>query len=425
MVDKKLSEFGSIQPSDVSDFVVLYLDDNLSQKNGRLPFNSFVSMLALLSKNNTFIGDNTFSGDVVFEKTATFNKGINGTATRATADASGNNIENTYATKTELDQKSSFKLFHHDWFDYQLNDMSWLRADTFSWQDGTVYSDAYQHLVEDFNNNIPTGTETIGSHTITYYLAEDGHKIVLPDQESVVHNIYEETGVAWYYILDTANQRFKLPRTKYGFTGLRDTVGNYVPESLPDHNHTLDIANRQVYGDGGKNALYGTEAAFQTSPASESNSVYQDGAPVQQRATQMYLYFYVGQFSQSAIEQTAGLNSELLNGKVDLDGHNATFAHIVETYQNGLSWYRVYSDGWCEQGGVYTSSETGVRTINLLKEMANVDYNIQVSIYCDTNDRTLRAKPANTEAFYCQVHSSGSQANATGNICWEVKGYKA
>lgn len=110
MVDKKLSDFGSIQPSDVSDFVVLYLDENLSPKNGRLSFNSFVSMLALLSGNNTFTGDNTFSGDVVFEETATFNKGINGTAARATADASGNNIENTYATKTELTGKVDLNL---------------------------------------------------------------------------------------------------------------------------------------------------------------------------------------------------------------------------------------------------------------------------------------------------------------------------
>lgn len=50
---------------------------------------------------------------------------------------------------------------------------------------------------------------------------------------------------------------------------------------------------------------------------SRVSSTYQDNAPVQQRATQMYLYFYVGQFSQTATEQTAGLNTELFNGKAD------------------------------------------------------------------------------------------------------------
>lgn len=112
MVDKKLSEFGSIQPSDVSDIVVLYLDENNSLKNGRLSFNTFVSMLALLSEDNTFTGDNTFSGDVVFSGNATFNNTVNAnitgnsaTATKATHDGSGNNIETTYATKTELTDK--------------------------------------------------------------------------------------------------------------------------------------------------------------------------------------------------------------------------------------------------------------------------------------------------------------------------------
>lgn len=97
MVDKKLSDFGSIQPSDVSDLVVLYLDGNNTTKNGRLPFSTFVSGLALLSGNNTFTGTNTFSNDVVFSGNTTFNNPINGTVARAVADASGNNIATTYS----------------------------------------------------------------------------------------------------------------------------------------------------------------------------------------------------------------------------------------------------------------------------------------------------------------------------------------
>ena len=34
----------------------------------------------------------------------------------------------------------------------------------------------------------------------------------MPDQETAVAAIYAESGVAWYYILDTTNTRFKLPR---------------------------------------------------------------------------------------------------------------------------------------------------------------------------------------------------------------------
>lgn len=29
---------------------------------------------------------------------------------------------------------------------------------------------------------------------------------------------------------------------------------------------------------------------------------------------------------------------------------------VIETYVNGLSWYRIYADGWCEQDGIYNQS---------------------------------------------------------------------
>jgi len=227
-----------------------------------------------------------------------------------------------------------FKLFHHDWFDYELDDMAWLRADTFSWQDGTVYTEAYNHLVDDVTNGT-SQTETISGHTITYTLADDGHKIVSDANASEVEGLYNDAGVAWYYILDLVNHKFKLPRTKYGFTGLRDYVGKYVPESLPNIKGSInpwmytgtadrptgafyeEASNVETYNAGAQSN--GMKVGFS---ANLSSSVYQDNAPVQQRATQMYLYFYVGQFTQSATEQTAGLNSELFNGKVDLNAAN-------------------------------------------------------------------------------------------------------
>lgn len=227
--------------------------------------------------------------------------------------------------------EASHNLFDLKWSDYELNDQSWLRADTFSWQDGTVYTDAYNHLVADYNGGTST-TETVGSYTITYVLAADGHKITT--DETAVANIYTESGVAWYYILDTTNQRFKLPRTKWGFTGVRDTVGKYVAESLPNITGYTNLIRGSFRSFSG--ALYqrstGTiyyannQTETDTSSigfdASRSSSAYQNNAPVQQRATQMYLYFYVGQFSQTATEQTAGLNTELFNGKADIDANN-------------------------------------------------------------------------------------------------------
>ncbi len=126
---------------------------------------------------------------------------------------SDNNLNNAVSEGAYWSMKSFSApyLFCNTWSDYLIGDTSWLRADTFNWQDGDVYTSAYNHLVDDIDGVTPT-TETVSGYTITYYPATDGHKIVLPNQEATALNIYNATGKSWYYILDTTNKQFKLPR---------------------------------------------------------------------------------------------------------------------------------------------------------------------------------------------------------------------
>lgn len=102
MTDKKLSEFTQLSASDLKYLVVLFLDENNDVKNGITDFSALNALLVHKSGTETISGDKTFSGAVVVSGNATFNNGINGTCSRATADASGNTITTTYATKTEL-----------------------------------------------------------------------------------------------------------------------------------------------------------------------------------------------------------------------------------------------------------------------------------------------------------------------------------
>lgn len=354
-------------------------------------------------------------------------------------------------------------LFDHKWTDHTLNNVSWLRADTFSWQDGGVYEAAYQHLVDDLpagpmtitvsntdvykryadgdvsgarhpycwqkisgtsklytNSETPSvgditygtattlleeyfidsigsalpnpETETIAEITISYYRADDGHKIVLADQESNVAAIYNATGVAWYYILDTTNTQFKLPRTKFGITGLRDTVGNYVAPGLPNiagpsahawtenSNYGCSAPFYKAAASGTGVGSSGTSSTYrQFFDASRSSSIYGNSTTVQPPATQMYLYFYVGNFTQTALENTAGLNAELFNGKVDV-GHQV-ISFQVPTSSNGYKWYRKYADGWVEQGGTFASA--GVQ-VTLPIPMADTNYTL-VAGYTDSS----------------------------------------
>ena len=549
MVDKKLSEFSTVDKASVSDIVVLY-NENSNTRNGRLPISTLDQFYdgIYLSKNDassTYL-TKTDASSIYLSKTDAgttyLNKTDAGTTYLSKNDASSTYLSKTdagttylakndatdtyltktdagttylnktdasttYATKTEMNEKAVFNLFDHKWMDYELNDQSWLRADTFSWQDGTVYSDAYNHLVDDYTNHsiaqkyihfydldwlrnpdkdiigadhpyawssdsstqytdteIPVAgpdgdkhygssdgtiggeitsvgevlyhTETIGSYTIQYYLTEDGHKIILPDQETIASNIYNQTGIAWYYILDEENQRFKLPRTKYGFVGFRDEVGKYVPESLPNITGEIiaiasnDTANYPATGAfknfnpiarSGYNAWYGTAQSYNFD-ASRSSSAYQDNAPVQQRATQMYLYFYVGQFTQTATEQTAGLNSELFNGKADRDLGNLTINidYVVDaqlpTADNNYQWYRKYKSGWVEQGGV-TSVESTQISVTLPIEMASTNY----SLTCGVSAR-IACSIYNTSTTQISLRTDSSNSY---DVWWEVKGMAA
>ena len=169
-------------------------------------------------------------------------------------------------------------LFYPSRFPWVANNIEWLRADTFSWQSGKVYSVAYAELVSIYNaEGGANETETIGAYTITYKRCANGMKIADASQQNVIMNIYAATGSAFYFILDLGSIRFKLPRTKYSLVGYEDGLGNYVS----------------------------SEAAI--------------GNGVKVAGNQSYLYFYMGTYNQSAIDNTAGLNTELFVGKADVD----------------------------------------------------------------------------------------------------------
>ena len=96
--------------------------------------------------------------------------------------------------------------------------------------------------------------------------------------------------------------------------------------------------------------------------------------------------------------------------------------HIVEVYQNGTSWYRVWSDGWCEQGGIVQGGRT---TVTFLKPFLNNGYFMswQYQDVTDTNnvdfDKISVNSKTNTSAIiYAWI-------NKTWTIMWEAKGYIA
>jgi hypothetical protein len=334
------------------------------------------------------------------------------------------------------DQSLKGTLFDFKWADHILNDISWLRADTFSWHSGDVYKAAYEHLANDINGKT-LQSEVVGDITVQFYLADDEHKICPASEESNLVALYEATGIAWYYLLDQTNQQFKLPRTKWGFTGLRDSVGGYVEAGLP--NITGHIGSQATKSNGASGAFasvdytanthydsstHGGGAYSANFDASRSNAAYGNSDTVQPPATQMYLYFYVGNFEQDAVEQTAGINAETLNRKADtgfgnvLDSAKELMANSSMpsgTYKDltlgsSGSKYTAPADGWVALNKKATGAQYSQIASGGLAASAVGTSNSDVVVYLPVkagNSFTVFYSLGGTTAYFRFIYAEG------------------
>lgn len=92
----------------------------------------------------------------------------------------------------------------------------------------------------------------------------------------------------------------------------------------------------------------------------------------------LILYYYVGETVENSNIIDAGRIAEELGNKIS---KSECKAYVVETYSNGSSWYRIYSDNWCEQGGILTGEAKPLQTITFLKKWQDTKYFICKSYY--------------------------------------------
>ena len=102
--------------------------------------------------------------------------------------------------------------------------------------------------------------------------------------------------------------------------------------------------------------------------------------------------------------------------------HNA---HIIETYQNEHSWYRIWSDGFVEQGGIVQSMGVkSARTITLLKPYKDTNYSVIASFRSGTTGswgNTMGAYPVNNTQI--RIVQGWYGDTITVHIQWRACGY--
>jgi hypothetical protein len=107
---------------------------------------------------------------------------------------------------------------------------------------------------------------------------------------------------------------------------------------------------------------------------------------------------------------------DALSNKADADLSNCTKPYIMETWHSGTEWGRIWSDGWCEQGG-FVQPATAV---TLREPYPDANYSVIASVDSGTSS---------SGASYLSVYNktaTGFYITTSENrypACWEAKGY--
>ena len=304
--------------------------------------------------------------------------------------ATGSETENNIINEIELN--NPYSLFDSKYSDHELNNLSWLKSEG-QWNAKAVYPSAYDKLLKVYN-----GTETV---------------------EGLSVKLSTETYTDYDFVLNTADETFRLP-LKTKLASGKAVVGNGMTLGLTDgssysgtgtggsgtlvqmNNYGANIGTSQTAG---VPLAVAKVIGITTDPTKSGIELSDSG---------LYLYFYVGETVQNANLIDAGRIGEVLAS------HTAQ-PHIIDTYVNGNSGYRIWSDGYCEQWGIAGGTADSYRTITLLKEFKDTSY---IILFTETN-QTTSDNARNSTVITNNITTKTFYAYMNRFPFWKASGYLA
>lgn len=102
-------------------------------------------------------------------------------------------------------------------------------------------------------------------------------------------------------------------------------------------------------------------------------------------------------------------------------------AVVVENYVNGTSWYRIWSDGWIQQGGLANKTVDGWSQTSayFLKNFSNINYCMYAMVRGGTNVNAAHYKiyARYTDHFIAQLAGASSSHGDVYGFFWRAEGY--
>ncbi len=247
-----------------------------------------------------------------------------------------------------------------------------------------------------------------------------------------------------FYVIDDTNKTIRLPKlgnfikmanTDDGVTqsdaGVPNITGNVVgtevgkTETEPTGAFYIDgDSTWRMQSDGG-----GKLMKFD---ASRSSSVYGNSNTVTPAHTTLFPWVFAYNSAVAASTAQAAQFQSALTSKADNTLANVTSAAgsnlnaagvitVVETYHNGTEWCRIWSDGWCEQGGYVAGTTNNRKTVTFHQAFADTNYTVTFGAQHTTTfqDNTLVETSTKATTGFTLINSN----NANVGAYWEAKGY--
>ena len=383
---------------------------------------------------------NTFKGSLVGNADTATNATQAGLAAKATADASGNTITSTYATKTELTNGLSGKANSEHGTHVTFTTTTPNANGTAAVGSATTVSRSdHVHPLQtsvsgssgSCTGNAATATKLAASKTIAISGGATGTATSFDGSSNITIPVTAlDVSKASAGTLAIARGGTGLTASPSMLVNLASTTAANILAASPRPGVTgvLPVANGGT-GSSTKNfvdlssaqTIAGTKtfAPIVISPENSEN----EGGSIELIGSGSYASTrcFIDRFQNKwRIHNgtTEMFTVDLTNGNIYSPGQKAS---ITTTYSNGANWYRVWSDGWIEQGGSGTVNNDG--TITFTKAFTNIKSCIvQQTLISKGNDYVVQAQPSNTNIkIWITNGAGGTRSNC--NYSYYACGY--
>lgn len=220
------------------------------------------------------------------------------------------------------------------------------------------------------------------------------------------------------YVIDDTNKTIRLPKLG-NYIKMANTTDGVTQSAagLPEITASMYVengaeTNKMASGAGSAEAVTWSASAF--------NSIYGRSNTVTPAHTTVFPWVFAFNAAIPASTAQAAQFQAALTGKVD-KADLSEVQCVVQTWHNGTEWCRIWSDGWCEQGGFVAGTSSYRKDVVFHQEFGDTNYTVtfgyQFTTSFQDNIMVDTATKATTGFTFISSNNSGVGAY------WEAKGY--